>query len=640
MDDEYTSGFKEPCAQCCAVDWGLTDEGRFYCRSCHNVIERTKEVEDSNFNPGSSRVSTISSKKRKLKQERGRQWMVCEGFQFILMDQADALVKLGVSKHFKDEVLHQLWMLYLHRSQQAYTNTPIRSCTARPQTSDSDSAADLSVVSGSETDSEMFPPSRASSVTSNADNSDASLYASSVDGSTYRNQRGGTSHLMTMKKTLVLLHLGLVWARQGLTLSDLLRLVNEGHVPYVNTFQAFPEEMKLSGSDSVIFKVLKVPPYEQVHKETENLIGFLQLPAFPPISRQSLLHPASLCLRYLMEVNLPDDLYPWVCELMKFAQLDDVLQNRYDPFLHRKFPHYDVQAVAIIIVTMKFIFGLNDHVEWESSTRASQSPHSGRTFNLRRWYRLLQGAVLRAQRRRDNDAARKQWIPEKLLSSNRQAENVAMKRKRVSNELQSCFRKLTSGPSGPSGPSDGPVQPPSIFQFFWGDMDGADGPSLHRQNLDLLVTQVGGILKPTNEQYWHPALRDCSSCHDGGHYSEAEPTLPRMFVWTLQLFAFVLDLTPALIYREVLRVERRVLGTRTPQSRKHTKFLNVRLERARARLGAEMRARARLGAETRARMEAETKARVRLGAETKAKEGMTVTPQGQRKRKKKAPDGL
>lgn len=32
---EYTV----PCAQCSAVDWGISDEGRFYCRSCHNVIE-------------------------------------------------------------------------------------------------------------------------------------------------------------------------------------------------------------------------------------------------------------------------------------------------------------------------------------------------------------------------------------------------------------------------------------------------------------------------------------------------------------------------------------------------------------------------------------------------------------------------
>lgn len=32
---------------------------------------------------------------------------------------------------------------------------------------------------------------------------------------------------------------------------------------------------------------------------------FLQLPAFPPISRQTLLHPALLSLRYLTDANLP-----------------------------------------------------------------------------------------------------------------------------------------------------------------------------------------------------------------------------------------------------------------------------------------------------------------------------------------------
>lgn len=83
--------------------------------------------------------------------EGGRQWMVCEGFQFILRNQANALVRLGVSPHFKvsfcscwtssslmsscsdgnvsfqDEVLCQLWRLYLQKSRQAYTNNPVRS---------------------------------------------------------------------------------------------------------------------------------------------------------------------------------------------------------------------------------------------------------------------------------------------------------------------------------------------------------------------------------------------------------------------------------------------------------------------------------------------------------------------------------
>lgn len=98
-------------------------------------------------------------------------------------------------------------------------------------------------------------------------------------------------------------------------------------------------------------------------------------------------------------------------------------------------------------------------------------------------------------------------------------------------------------------------------------------------------------------------------CYKLSHYTEAEPTLPRMFVWTLELFAFVLDLTPALVYEGVLRVERRVLGTKTPGS--SSKFMNGRLERAMAR------------------------------ARLKAKAVATkTTTQGQRKRRTKTSDEL
>lgn len=52
-----------------------------------------------------------------------------------------------------------------------------------------------------------------------------------------------------------------------------------------------------------------VPSHHAVHKEAETLIQFLQLPAFPPISQQTLLHPALLSLRYLSDVNLPGNNY-------------------------------------------------------------------------------------------------------------------------------------------------------------------------------------------------------------------------------------------------------------------------------------------------------------------------------------------
>uniref|UniRef100_A0A8C0QDX2 TATA-box binding protein associated factor, RNA polymerase I subunit B n=3 Tax=Canis lupus TaxID=9612 RepID=A0A8C0QDX2_CANLF len=39
MDLEEAKEFKERCTQCAAVSWGLTDEGKYYCTSCHNVTE-------------------------------------------------------------------------------------------------------------------------------------------------------------------------------------------------------------------------------------------------------------------------------------------------------------------------------------------------------------------------------------------------------------------------------------------------------------------------------------------------------------------------------------------------------------------------------------------------------------------------
>uniref|UniRef100_A0A3P8V4T0 TATA box-binding protein-associated factor RNA polymerase I subunit B n=1 Tax=Cynoglossus semilaevis TaxID=244447 RepID=A0A3P8V4T0_CYNSE len=93
-----------PCAQCSAVNWAVSDEGRFYCRSCHNV--------DTN------RCQPVVHTDCVLWC-----WWICEGFQFILKNQADALVDLGVS----DQVLCQLWRLYLQKSRQAFTSDPIRS---------------------------------------------------------------------------------------------------------------------------------------------------------------------------------------------------------------------------------------------------------------------------------------------------------------------------------------------------------------------------------------------------------------------------------------------------------------------------------------------------------------------------------
>lgn len=122
----------------------------------------------------------------------------------------------------------------------------------------------------------------------------------------------------------------------------------------------------------------------------------IKLPTFPPVSQDCLLHPALLSLRYLMDANLPgqftlkaykaqpnesiiaiyffsfflepsaiDKLHTLVCEVIQKTSMGKESFLTFDPTRrHLTLLCYDLQAAALIIVTMKLLFGLNDKAEW------------------------------------------------------------------------------------------------------------------------------------------------------------------------------------------------------------------------------------------------------------------------------------
>lgn len=47
------------------------------------------------------------------------------------------------------------------------------------------------------------------------------------------------------------------------------------------------------------------PDYEDIYKKMIKVALFLDLPRFPDITEDCYLHPNVLCMKYLMEVNLP-----------------------------------------------------------------------------------------------------------------------------------------------------------------------------------------------------------------------------------------------------------------------------------------------------------------------------------------------
>uniref|UniRef100_W5NJJ7 TATA box-binding protein-associated factor RNA polymerase I subunit B n=1 Tax=Lepisosteus oculatus TaxID=7918 RepID=W5NJJ7_LEPOC len=569
MDDEHTKDYREPCLVCSEVDWGLTDEGKFYCRSCQNVIERTKELDPEDvFCGSSSRISSISqSLRQKKKLERGREWMVCEAFQFILQKQASALLEMGVDPQFKDGVLLTFWRRYLQKSQQAYSRSPLRIQHQRivSDCSESDSAPG-SVLSGwsesDEVDTELGSVSGCRSPSSAVSSDVASVCSGSLDGGQYRSKARRCGMLMSLPMTLAFCHLSLLWLREPLALADLLRFVAAGLIPYVNVYQILPEEMRLFGQDLHIFRTESIPSHKSVQKEAHRVAVFLDLPRFPPITEDCFLHPSVLCIKYLMEANLPDELHSWVCRVISHTGMGKEAFLTYDP-LHKKTQplNYDIQAAALIIVTLKLLFKLDDKMEciYSTSTVSSQKQDCNwmtmpqkTSFSFRKWFKTVKQTLDEALEKEERDVARQSWKPYKPLYPSLKEKAVVLKRRRMVEHLQQHFQRL-------SGPAPDPPAPGgSSFVFSWGE-DSAEQPCFHRHRVDAVIRDWPDSSRVSNTKYWHTALKSCEPQKCGLHFEMEEPVLPRSYLFVLSLFSFLLKVDVAKIHAEVCEVESRLL---------------------------------------------------------------------------------
>lgn len=179
-------------------------------------------------------------------------------------------------------------------------------------------------------------------------------------------------------------------------------------------------------------------------------------------------------LTILLSGSVPVELHPLLCRLIECTGMMDPKLHTCGCSAHPTVPLYEVQTAALIIVTMKLLFGLNDQTEWwthslltchivsrylyltqmlcvcafvffrDLSSQRIEHQHAGellldavmlvsccthkRTlqveelpdssdflldcnvtgdqFSFRRWYRLLQGVLIRAQNRQKVDVLR------------------------------------------------------------------------------------------------------------------------------------------------------------------------------------------------------------------------------------------
>uniref|UniRef100_A0A8C6W4F4 TATA box-binding protein-associated factor RNA polymerase I subunit B n=1 Tax=Nannospalax galili TaxID=1026970 RepID=A0A8C6W4F4_NANGA len=579
MDLEEAKEFKERCSQCAAVSWGLTDEGKYYCTSCHNVTEKSKEVINSSVIPN-TKINTINrGLRKKRKHEKGWDWYVCEGFQYILYHQAEALKNLGVGSELKDEVLHSFWKRYLQKSKQAYCKNPVNTSGRKTKVLKdnlhcSDWASEPELLSGGDTDFALesgaefqsdaqipkdFPITKASQ--------SASVCSGSLDGVEYSLRKEKGIVKMTVPRTLAFCYLSLLWQRETITLSDLLRFVEEDHIPYINAFERFPEEMKLYGRDKGIFAVESWPDYEEIYKNMIEVATFLDLPRFPEITEDCYLHPNILCMKYLMEVNLPDEMHGLTCQVVKMTGIGEVDFLTFDPIAKmKKTVKYDVQAVAVIVVVLKLLFLLDDNLEWSYSDLAEtyneEHKEDKPQFGFRKWYQVMKKTFDEKKQKWEEARAKYSWKSGKPLYHSHIDKSVAYKRREMVVNLQKQFSALVD--STPVVEKKGP----SSFQFNWTEED-INRPCFHEHTLQGLLVKKGQSLKTKNSLYWLSTQKFCKSyCKHVTTYEESNFSLSYQFI--LNIFSFLLRIKTSILHEEVSLIEKKLFKKKYSESKKNS----------------------------------------------------------------------
>lgn len=583
--EEFVRDYNEPCTQCSEICWGVTSEGKYYCQSCHSVIEKTQELSSSDIFILNAKVSSVAMGKKKKKIDKGLTWYICEGFQYVLKQQVEALLTLGACPQIKDEVLCNLWRRYLQKSHQAYTAKRFCRENRRASENFSDDNACLSqndfqpsgsdwsdVPSCFQSESEYetlrsdssFGSCWSTQTTSRSVVSEEaeSICSGSVDGVSYQNERSAPLR-MTMPMTLSLCYMALLWLRESITVVDLLRFVAEGHIPYINTFQYFPEEMKLYGPDVQIFRVQCLPTCEEILRKMHNLAFFLDLPRFPPITERCFLHPDILCIRYLMEANLPDELHTWTCKMSRMAGVQDVTYLTYDPLARRaRVLNYDVLAVAMMVIVLKLFFVLDDKSEWWLSNIAEEknaTDEGSSCFIFRKWYKIMKICLQEAERKMEEDIAREVWKSEKPMFYSIREKPLALKRRRMVVSLQQQFDRLVGSPQK--------KKTPSSFQFTWGE-GNPDKPCFFDQSLKHYLAKKKGSFTPVNNEYWLCTVKPCNLSHCKHLTKSDESNFSDSYLFVLRLFSFLLRVDVSTLHEEVEFVEYRLAKKYKPKRRR------------------------------------------------------------------------
>jgi hypothetical protein len=176
--------------------------------------------------------------------------------------------------------------------------------------------------------------------------------------------RNDRVYVMSGLTLISIIYCALNICKSEIQMSDLIRMIREGHLSYYNTKEFLPEDLIEQDVplSYVQYHTVHMISYENFRK---NCSAFIQIiPDLP----NSIKPPKFLQLvrRYLDELNLPTDLNDYIERLISFIPPEMKTKSG----LRRLVPNFEGRAMAYIIFVLKLLFGLDGFREKKISNAA------------------------------------------------------------------------------------------------------------------------------------------------------------------------------------------------------------------------------------------------------------------------------
>ncbi|KRT79760.1 hypothetical protein AMK59_7137, partial [Oryctes borbonicus] len=169
--------------------------------------------------------------------------------------------------------------------------------------------------------------------------------------------------------------------KDDIQLGDMLRYIREGHLSFQHCNHFFPEEVIENDLNICTFNHGQVPVGSFGIKSCSmSIASLINIKKYLPV--QNLVE---LSKRYCKELNLPDEVYLYVVNLISRSQPKMSLYSN-----TKAMPNYEGRVMSLIVFILKLLFCLDDSTEFELSNLAGaieeHLPNKGhRTFNFLKW---------------------------------------------------------------------------------------------------------------------------------------------------------------------------------------------------------------------------------------------------------------